>query len=162
MKQHTCRSETGAHTATVTRGCPICGEGIGKAKLHRSHEPNQPDLAWNAKQQCMMYHEECRWCRPREIRILEPQSRWDKAAVKNVIGELWRMTDGRWTVDRPDIRVDPIPIPPLPFEGARIQRERITKQDIDEFGAIVGCHGCNGVKDNKKGASPFRLLQSTN
>ena len=25
---------------------------------------------------------------------------------------------------------DPIPIPPLPFEGAQIQRERITKRDI--------------------------------
>ena len=27
---------------------------------------------------------------------------------------------------------DPIPIPRLPIEGARIQRERITKQDIEE------------------------------
>ena len=36
------------------------------------------------------------------------------------------------------------------FEGARIQRERITKQDIDEFGATVGCPGCNAVKDNKR------------
>ena len=75
--------------------------------------------------------------RAREIRRLEPQSRWDKEAVNNVIGVPWRMTDGRWTVDTPKIRVDPIPIPPLPFEGARIQRERITKQDIDEFGATV-------------------------
>ena len=48
------------------------------------------------------------------------------------------MTDGKWTVDRPEVRVDPIPIPPLPFEGARIQRERITKQDMDEFGATIG------------------------
>ena len=131
-----------ARQKTVTSICPICGESVGKAKLHRSHEQNEPqmqvrDLAWNAKQQCMMFHEECRWCRAREIRILEPQSRWDKA-------------DGRWTVDRPDIRVDPIPIPPLPCKGARIQRERITKQDIDEFGVTVGCP--------KKGASPFRLL----
>ena len=60
------------------------------------------------------------------------------------------MTDGRWTVDRPEVRVDPIPIPPLPFEGARIQRERITKQDIDEFGATIGCPGCNAIKDNKR------------
>ena len=50
------------------------------------------------------------------------------------------MTDGKWTVDRPDVRVDPTPIPPLPFEGARIQRERITKQEIDEF----------EIKDNKR------------
>ena len=60
------------------------------------------------------------------------------------------MTDGKWTVDRPEAQVDPIPIPPLPFEGARIQRERITKQDIDEFGATIGCPGCNAIKDNKR------------
>ena len=41
-------------------------------------------------------------------------------------------------------------------------RERITKQDIDEFGATVGCPGCNAVKDNKRAPSPFRSLQSTN
>ena len=68
----------------------------------------------------------------------------------SVIGVPWRMTDGRWTVDRPEVRVDPIPIPPLPFEGARVQRERITKQDIDEFGATIGCPGCNAIKDNKR------------
>ena len=38
----------------------------------------------------------------------------------------------------------------LPFEGARVQRERITKQDIDEFGATVGCPGCNAFRDNKR------------
>ena len=42
---------------------------------------------------------------------------------------LGEWADGRWTVDRPDIRTGPIPIPPLPFEGPRIPRERITKQD---------------------------------
>ena len=31
------------------------------------------------------------------------------------------MTDGKWTVDRPYVRVDPIPIHLLPLEGARIQ-----------------------------------------
>ena len=41
-------------------------------------------------------------------------------------------------------------MPPLPFEGARIQRERITKQDIVKFGATVGCQGCNAIKDNKR------------
>ena len=59
------------------------------------------------------------------------------------------MTGGKWTVDRPEVRVDPIPIPPLPFEGARIQRERITKRD-SEFGATSGCPGCNAIKDNKR------------
>ena len=70
--------------------------------------------------------------------------------IHSVIGVPWRMTDGRWTVDRPEVRVDPIPIPPLPFEGARVERERITKQDIDEFGATIGCPGCNAIKDNKR------------
>ena len=88
--------------------------------------------------------------RAREIRRLEPRDRWDKEAIRNVIGVPWRMTDGRWTVDTPEIRVDPIPIPPLPVDGARIQRERITKQDIDEFGATIGCPGCNAIKDNKR------------
>ena len=84
------------------------------------------------------------------VRRLEPQGRWDKEATKNVIGEPWRVTNGRWTVDRPEIEVDPIPIPPLPVEGARIQRERITKQDVDEFGATVGCPGCNAIKGNRR------------
>ena len=86
----------------------------------------------------------------REIRRLEPQSRWDTEAINSVIGVPWRMTDGKWTVDRPEVRVDPIPIPPLPFEGARIQRERITKQDIDEFGATIGCPVCNAIRDNER------------
>ena len=42
------------------------------------------------------------------------------------------------------------PIPPSPFDGARVQRERITKQDIDEFGATIGCPGCNAIRDNKR------------
>ena len=88
--------------------------------------------------------------RAREIRRLEPQDRWDAEAINNMIGVPWRMTDGRWTVDRPEAQVDPIPIPPLPFERARVQRARITKQDINEFGATIGCPGCNAIKDNKR------------
>ena len=72
-----------------------------------------------------------------------------------------RKTDGRWTVDRPEIREDPVPILPLPFGGARVQRERITKQDIEKFGATVGCQGCNAIKD-KKGTGTFRSLQRAN
>ena len=87
--------------------------------------------------------------RAREIRRLEPWSRWDKEAVNNVIGVLWRMTDGRWIVDRPEVREDPIPIPPLPFEGVRVQRERITKKDIEKCGATVGCQGCNAIKTTR-------------
>ena len=60
------------------------------------------------------------------------------------------MTDGKWTAHRPEVRVYLIPILPLPFEGAPIQRERITKQDIDEFGATIGCPGCNAIKDNNR------------
>ena len=82
-----------------------------------------------------------------EIRRLEPR---DTEAINSVIGVPWKMTDGKWTVDRPEVRVDPIPIPPLPFKGARIQRERITKQDINEFGATIGCPVCNAIKDNKR------------
>ena len=47
--------------------------------------------------------------RVREIRRLELQSSWNKEAIKNV------NEDGRWTVVRPEIRVDPVPILPLPF-----------------------------------------------
>ena len=81
--------------------------------------------------------------RAREIRRLEPQDSWDTEAITNVIGVPWRMTGGRWTVDRPEAQVDPIPIPPLPFGGSRIQRERITRQDINE-------PGCNAIRDNKR------------
>ena len=88
--------------------------------------------------------------RAREIRRLEPQDRWGTRAIHSVVEVPWRMTDGRWTVDRPEVRVDSVPIPPLPFEGARVQRERITKQDIDEFGATIGCPGCHAIKDNKR------------
>ena len=58
------------------------------------------------------------------------------------------LTDGRWTVDRAEVQVDPISIPPLPLAGARKQRERITKQGIDEFGGR--CPGCNAIKDGKR------------
>ena len=97
-----------------------------------------------------------------ENRRLEPHDRWDTKAINSVIGVPWRMTDGKWTVDRPEVRVDPIPIPPFPFEGARIQRERITKQDIDEFGATIGCPGCNAIKDKQKSTATLRSLQNAN
>ena len=62
------------------------------------------------------------------------------------------MENDTWkvTVDRPEARVDPIPIPPLPLEGARTQRERITKKDIDEFGTTIGYPSCNAIRDNKR------------
>ena len=94
--------------------------------------------------------------RAREIRRLEPQDRWDTETTNSVILVPWRMTDGKWTVDRPEVRVDPIPIPPLPFEGARIQRERINTQDIDEFGATIGCPGC--IQRQQKSTGTLRSL----
>ena len=33
--------------------------------------------------------------------------RWDTEAINSVIGVPWRMTDGRWAVDRPEAQVDP-------------------------------------------------------
>ena len=61
--------------------------------------------------------------RAREIWRLEHQDRWDTDAINSVIGVPWRMTDRRWTVDRPEVRVDPIPIPPLPFGGTNPEGE---------------------------------------
>ena len=51
--------------------------------------------------------------------------------------------DGKWTVDRPTIQIDPLPPPPVPFEGRRVQRERITRADVEAFGTTAGCPGCN-------------------
>ena len=60
------------------------------------------------------------------------------------------LENDRRQMDRPDIREDPVPIPPLPFEGARVRRERIAKQDIDNSGATVRCPGCDAIEDNKR------------
>ena len=35
------------------------------------------------------------------------RARWDTEVINSVIGVPWRMTDGKWTVDRPEVRVDP-------------------------------------------------------
>ena len=69
--------------------------------------------------------------RAREIRRMEPQSRWRKESSTAP----WRLSDGKWTVDRPKVRADPISTPPLPFTGAGIQRDRIAKQGIEEYTA---------------------------
>ena len=53
-------------------------------------------------------------------------------------------------MDTPEIRVDPIPILPLPLEGARIQRERTIKQNINEFGSTFGLTSCNAIIDNRR------------
>ena len=46
--------------------------------------------------------------------------------------------------------MDPIPILPLPFEGARIQRESITKQDIEDFGALLDAQVATQSKTTKR------------
>ena len=102
----------------------------GKKVYHRSDEQDEPRYQYgiclgmrNNSAQCFTGNADGAF-RAREIRRLELQGRWDTEAINSVIGVLWRRTDGKWTVDRPEVRVDPIPIPPLPCEGARIQRER--------------------------------------
>ena len=47
---------------------------------------------------------------------------------------------------------------PLSFEGARILRERNTKQDVNKFGATVGCPGCNAIKENKRARKPIQIV----
>ena len=46
------------------------------------------------------------------------------------------------------------------FEGARIQRERITKPDIEEFGATIGRPGCSAIKDNKRAQATHIVAES--
>ena len=65
--------------------------------------------------------------RAQEVRRIEQQDRWDKEAINSVIGVPWRIVDGKWTVDRPVTQIDLLPRPPVPIEGARVQRERITR-----------------------------------
>ena len=77
--------------------------------------------------------------RARELRRLEQQNRWDNAAINNVIGVPWRIVDGKWTVDKKTIQIDPLPPPPMPFEGARVQ----SRADIAAFGTTAGCPGFN-------------------
>ena len=144
-----------------TRVCVVWREGVGETLIFL----NRMNLRYkfgvwlgvrNNSAECFIGTAEGVFT-AREGRRLEPQSRWDKEAVHNVIGVLWRLTDGRWTVDRPDVQEDPVPIPPLPFEGARIQRERSTKQDIEIFGATVGCHGCKCDQRQQRGHRPIQI-----
>ena len=104
----------------MARNCHKNLSRIGKKIVDRSHEQTEPqiqvrDLARNEKPDGVF--------RAREIRRVEPQSRCDKEAINSVIGILWRMADDRLTVGRPDVRVDPIPIPPRHFK-ARPRRIR--------------------------------------
>ena len=88
--------------------------------------------------------------RVREVRRIEHQDRWDKEAIDNVIGVPWRISDGKWTVDMLATQIDPLPPPPVPFEGARVQRGRITRTDIEAFGSTAGCPGCIAIRSGKR------------
>ena len=88
--------------------------------------------------------------RAREVWRIEHQDRWDKEAINSVIGVAWRTADGKWTVDRPPTQIDPSPPPPVPDEGARVQKERITRTDIEAFGTTAGCPGCNAIRCGKR------------
>ena len=52
-------------------------------------------------------------------------------------------------MDRPEIRVDPVPPPPIPFECMRVPRERITIEDIETHGGTLAMPSKMG-RDNKR------------
>ena len=53
-------------------------------------------------------------------------------------------------MNRPVAHIDPLPPPPVPFEGARVQRDRVTITDIEAFGTTAGCPGCNAIRSGKR------------
>ena len=88
--------------------------------------------------------------RSREVRRIEQQDWREKEAISNVFGVPWRIADGKWTLGRPATQTDPLPPPPVPFELARVQRERITRTDIEAFRTIAGRPGCNAFRSGKR------------
>ena len=63
--------------------------------------------------------------RAREVRRIDHQDRWDRETINNVIGVPWRLADGKWNADRPVTQIDPLPPPPVPFEGDRVQSQTL-------------------------------------
>ena len=85
-----------------------------------------------------------------EVRRIEHQDRWDREAINKMTGVSWRIVDGNCTLYRPSTQIDPLPPPPVPFEGARVHKERITRTDIETFGITAGCPGCNAIRSGKR------------
>ena len=136
--------------------CHSGGRGAGETNILRTVEQNESQtqvrsVAGSEKLQCRELRGDGRKCiqsaRSQEDRTAR---RWDKEAINNVIGVPWRLVDGKWTVDRPVTQVDPLPPPPVPFEGARVQRERITRTDIEAFGTTAGRLDCNAIRSGKR------------
>ena len=86
--------------------------------------------------------------RAREVRRIEHQDRWNKEAINNVIGVPWRIADGK--CGQAGDKLTHCPPPPVPFEGAQVQRERITRTDTETFGTTAGCLGCNAIRSGKR------------
>ena len=95
-----------------------------------------------------------------EVRRIEQHDKWDKDAINNGIGVPWKLVDGKRTVDRPATPIDPLPPPPVPFDGARVQRERITRTDIEAFGTTAGWPGLQCDQIWKASTSSLRPLPS--
>ena len=68
------------------------------------------------------------------------------------------MENGLWTGQRH--KIDPLPPAPVPFEGARVQRERITRTDIEGFGTTAGCPGCNAIKSGQQAQAHSDLCRA--
>ena len=66
------------------------------------------------------------------------------------------MESGLWPVTQ----TDPLPPPPVPFEGARVQRKRITRIDIETFATTAGCPGCNAIRSGKRAQTHSDLCRS--
>ena len=83
-----------------------------------------------------MLHRECRWCvqRAREIQRLVPQDRWDTDAI---------MTQTRSSSG-------PHSNPSVAVRRCTSTEGKNPKQDINWFGATIGCPSCNAIRDNKR------------
>ena len=92
--------------------------------------------------------------RAREIGRLEPQDRWDTTAINSIIGVPWRMTDGKWTVNRPEVRVDPIPIPP------RVEAQNTVHLKTHGFHAVCFPHEVAVVRQTPSGQLTTIMLTS--